>query len=257
VVLKTKPQTDVWGGLQLYGSDKLDELIAATQIFQDTNTDPKAQLILTLNGGTVPGAIFLPFYDGPGRPAAFDMFNNITGAIIDTTKVQTYYSFSMGTPSQVEAGNRGAFATISTTTLTTTFMQAVKNESDFYGALSLLHSGTLLSFDVEPFSGYGKHATDSAYPHSHSPLPLNLYFAWTSANQDAFWRGVMQQSLNHLTEVAKSEGIFVEGSYPNYALATASGTELYGATNAARLKKIQNKYDPNGIMSGLTGGFTF
>jgi hypothetical protein len=86
----------------------------------------------------------------------------------------------------IEGGNRGAFATISTTTLTTAFMEAVHNESSYYGALAVLHSGILLSYDVEPFLKYGQHATDSAYPHANSPIPLNLYFAWLSAAEDAY-----------------------------------------------------------------------
>ena len=36
-----------------------------------------------------------------------------------------------------------------------------------------LHSATSISFDLEPFFGYGDHATDSAYPHSDSPLPVS------------------------------------------------------------------------------------
>jgi len=137
-------------------------------------------------------------------------------------------------------------------------MDAVHNESNYYGALSLLHAGLLLSYDIEPFQKYGKYATDSAYPHANSPLPLNLFYSWKLAAEDSYWRGVMQQSVNHLTEVAKAEGIYSEDMYvyPNYALDTYTGAQLYGPTNAARLRAIQARYDPNGVMQ-LAGGFTF
>lgn len=36
-----------------------------------------------------------------------------------------------------------------------------------------LHSGSTVSYDIEPFMLYGKHASDSAYPHSKSPLPVS------------------------------------------------------------------------------------
>lgn len=243
----------------MFGGDKIPALIEATNTYQETNTDPKAQVILTINGGTLENAILLSFYDGPERPAAFDPYNNITGALIDNVKTQSFADFADNSaPSTIEAGNRGAFATLSTTSLTKGFLDAVYNESTFYGTLSIAHVGILLSYDVEPFKGYGKYATDSAFPHANSPLPLNLYFSWQLSAEDAYWRGVMQQSINHLTEVAKAEGIYSDDlyAYPNYALDTYTGEQLYGPTNAARLRAIQTKYDPQGVMK-LAGGFSF
>ncbi|KAF5872628.1 putative fad binding domain-containing protein [Botrytis fragariae] len=258
IVLKTVPQQNmVYGGIQIYGIDAIPGLINATNKFQQENTDDKAQVILTINGGLVPNAILISFYDGPTRPAAFDPFNNV-GAIplISNVEPQSFASFAKATPSNLQAGYRGAFHTMMTTSLTVGFMQAVYNESSFYGALAILHSGTFISYDIEPFTDYGRYATDSAFPHASSPLPLNLYFAWTLPIEDAFWRGIMQQSIDHLTEVAKREGIYSEDqyAYPNYALSTYGGAQLYGPTNAARLRAIQTKYDPNGVML-LADGF--
>ena len=257
IVYNTVPQPGlVYGGLQVFTSSAVPALIEATNTFQLTNTDPKAQVILTINGGPTANAILLSFYDGPGRPAAFDPFNSIT-PLIDELSVQTFESFSQAAPSGVESGNRGAFASLSTTALTTGFLQAVANESSFYGDLAILHSGILLSYDMEPFLKYGEHATESAFPHDKSPLPLNLYFSWALESEDAFWRGVMQQSIDYLTEVAKAEGIYDPELYvyPNYALDTYTGAQLYGPENALRLRAIQSQYDPEGVML-LAGGFS-
>lgn len=39
-----------------------------------------------------------------------------------------------------------------------------------------LHSGTSISYDVEPFlKTYGEKATDSAFPHGDSPLPVSFH----------------------------------------------------------------------------------
>ncbi|TVY64336.1 hypothetical protein LSUE1_G008087 [Lachnellula suecica] len=140
--------------------------------------------------------------------------------------------------------------------LTAPFLAAVANESTYYGALSGLDSGILASYDVEPFlTSYGQYATDSAFPHADSPLPLNVYYAWELAEFDEYWRGVMQQSVDYLSEVARSEEIWMEGAYVNYALSTYTGNQIYGVENAARLRVIQDEYDPDGVMSGLAGGF--
>ena len=67
----------------------------------------------------------------------------------------------------------------------------------------------------------------------------------------------MQNSVDHLLAVAKAEGIYSADltAYPNYALSTYQGDQLYGATNAARLRAIKAQVDPTGVMD-LTGGFT-
>lgn len=46
-------------------------------------------------------------------------------------------------------------------------MQAISDEM-------LLHGGTVASFDIEPFTQYGQHATESAFPHHASPLPVGI-----------------------------------------------------------------------------------
>jgi hypothetical protein len=257
IVYKTVPQPNlIYGGYQYFASSAIPALINATYTFQTTNKDPKAQVIFTVNGGEAPGAILLLFYDGPKRPAAFDPYNGITGATISTLAVQTFYSFVNGIPSLLESGNRGAFASVSTTTYTIPFLEAVYNETTFYGDLAALNSGGLISYDVEPFLKYGKYATNSSYPHSDSQLPLNLYYSWSLAADDEYWRGIIQQSVNHLTDIAKAEGIYYNITYPNYSLNTYTGPQLYGATNAARLRAIQAKIDPAGVME-LAGGFSF
>ena len=75
--------------------------------------------------------------------------------------------------------------------------------------------------------------------------------------EDALWRGYIQDSVNQLLAVAKAEGIYSPDmtAYPNYALSTYTGNQLYGAANAAKLRAIRVQVDPTGVMD-LTGGFT-
>ncbi|KAL9113793.1 MAG: hypothetical protein Q9227_002238 [Pyrenula ochraceoflavens] len=120
-----------------------------------------------------------------------------------------------------------------------------------------LHSGTSVSYDVEPFlSTYGEKATDSAFPHSDSPLPLNLYFAWDLPTDDDFWYAALHTSVQTLKDVAIAEGIYKSDftAYPNYAISGTTAEELYGEANAARLRQIRAMVDPKGVME-LAGGF--
>lgn len=36
-----------------------------------------------------------------------------------------------------------------------------------------LHGGITVSYDLEPFTKYGEYATESAFPHTESPLPVS------------------------------------------------------------------------------------
>lgn len=214
-------------------------------------------MILSLSyTASVPQAVLLIFYDGPTPPPSIAAFQKIPALFTDVS-TRSFSSFAQSSPANATSGTRGAFHTLSTIGYTLGFMQAVYNETMFYGALAALHTGVFIDYDIEPFlKTYGQKATDSAYPHAKSPLPLNLYFAWISPTEDAFWRGKMQQSIDTLTAVAKREGIYdaTLTAYPNYALSTYTGDQLYGSTNAARLRKIKAQVDPKGVMD-LTGGF--
>ncbi|KAL1857352.1 hypothetical protein Plec18170_003476 [Paecilomyces lecythidis] len=257
-VYKTHKQSDqVYGGLALYTPDQVPAVLNATVEFYKQNTDPKAQIITTLEGsGVGTASLTLFFYDGPSKPAIFDLFDGIP-ATYNGAKVQSFSQVVEEFPATLETNVRGTFDTLSTSELTQGFVDAVKNETDYFGSISALHSGTSISYDIEPFLDYGKHATDSAYPHADSPLPLNLYFAWDLESEDEFWYAAMKASIERLKNVAISEGIYKEDytAYPNYAITGKTAEELYGATNAARLRQIRAQVDPNGVME-LAGGFT-
>lgn len=247
------------GGYQVFASTEIPALLNATHQFCLTNTDPKVQIITTLNTlAGVPEGVLLLFYDGPNPPPQFAPFQSIP-ALSSDISARSFSSLATSSPSQSTKGTRGTFHTLSTTGLTANFLTAIYNETTFYGTLALLHTGVFISYDIEPFlKSYGAFATDSAYPHSTSPLPLNLYFAWALPSEDALWRERIQDSVDHLLEVAKAEGIFEAGltAYPNYALGTYTGEQLCGAENAARLRGVKAEVDPEGVMD-LTGGFTF
>lgn len=104
-------------------------MISATQKFYDSNKDPKAQIITTLEGFVDNvTAIVLFFYDGPNKPASFDFFDDAK-SLISTVKTQSFASFVNGIPSELELNSRGAFNSLSTSKLTPAFLAAVQNET--------------------------------------------------------------------------------------------------------------------------------
>jgi len=254
----THPQPpEVWGGLRMYPASQVAQLLNATEHFFYENEDPKAGIIVTIDGTTPLGAsaLGLFFYDGPAKPEIFDLFDGLI-TTLDNTGKKSYRDLIYSFPAELVTNARGTFATFSTTELTGRFMEAVRQEAEDIGKVAALHSGTTVSYDIEPFTKYGKHATHSAFPHDDSLLPLNLYFAWANPAEDGWWYARVRQSVATLKEVAMDEGIYKETflDYGNYALFDTTPESLYGESNAKRLRNIRDEVDPDRVMD-LEGGF--
>ncbi|KXX82951.1 Bifunctional solanapyrone synthase [Madurella mycetomatis] len=253
----THPQPPkVYGGLRMYPSSSVPEVLNATKHFFYDNHDPKAGLITTIEGGPLgTSALALFFYDGPEKPPSFDLFDGIPH-LLNNVGTKTFSSLIASFPAYLVLNARGTFATVSTSELSERFLEAVKHEANELGRIASLHSGTALSFDIEPFTQYSEHATESAFPHDDSPLPLNLYFAWANPAEDEWWHARMRQTIDTLKQVAIEEGIYKDTytHYPNYAISGTTADELYGPQNAVRLRTIRDQIDPNRVMD-LAGGF--
>ncbi|KAI9727246.1 MAG: hypothetical protein M1828_006865 [Chrysothrix sp. TS-e1954] len=258
MVYRTVPQPDeIYGGYKVFTRGQIPALINATNEFSSENKDPKAQVILIIRkvASTTIG-IVLFYYGGPHGPAAFAPFNNVWSVYRNVTS-GSFLDFAEIMDSDTSASSRGAYHSVPTTRFTKTYLNAVHNETIFHGDPASPHSGTSIYYSVQPFTeNYGLLAADSAFPHNDSPQQLNLYYSWSSAADDAYWQRTMQQSVDHLTAIAKAEGIYSPdfSTYPNYAPSHYTWDQVYGATNAARLRSIRAKVDPDMVME-LAGGF--
>lgn len=236
-------------------------LTTANASFSTNNKDLKAQIIPTFNtllGST--GVSLLAFYDGPDPGttlAAFDGINTFT----EGWGPKSFSDLVRSSPANATAGQRGLFHTVSLQRYSEPLLQQIANQSHYYGTRPF-RSGSFISYDVEPFAeNYGRFANangGSSWPHSTSPLPLNLYFAWTSALDDDYYKQAALEPARIITEQAIAEGQDLSSFslYPNYAVAGTSATVLYGEQNAATLRAAKAKYDPTNIM-GQTTSFSF
>lgn len=84
-----------------------------------------------------------------------------------------------------------------------------------------------------------------------------MYCAWGLAIDDEFWIKSVKLSIANIKQVAIKEGIFKDTftAYPNYAMGDTTAEELWGTTNAARLRTIKASIDPDEVME-LAGGFS-
>jgi hypothetical protein len=233
--------------------------------FSAKNKDANAQVLPTINSLiNLNGILLLGFYDGPGPGTAFSMFSDIP-VDIDLWKQQSFNDFVAGVPSQIGDGQRGLFHSVSVKSFDLPLLKQVANQTVSVDAASslALKSGTLISYDVEPFlTSYGKHANANGptmFPHSNSPLPLNLYYAWIDPADDDYYKQAALASAAYLTKFANSEGQNLDQFklYPNYCLASTPAKAMYGTANAAILRATKARYDPTNIMGRGTTWFSF
>jgi len=84
---------------------------------------------------------------------------------------------------------------------------------------------------------------------------LNIAISWSSALDDV---AVIQAANNTITRAvaaAECAGLEFRWIYQNYAAQTQKVFEGYGEENHLRLKKIQKKYDPEGVWERLQPGY--
>lgn len=114
----------------MYPDSQIPALLNATERFFYENTDPKAGLITTLDGGALGvSSLTLFFYDGPEKPAIFDMFDDLLFTL-SNTGTKSFKNFINSFPANLVTNARGTFASFSTTELTAGFMEAVRQEAE-------------------------------------------------------------------------------------------------------------------------------
>ncbi|KAI5479797.1 FAD-binding domain-containing protein [Pseudohyphozyma bogoriensis] len=222
------PQGLVSAGFATYGADGNDTLFpridAAIECFTATNNDTKAEPAFSfqLPAGGNPFFLFFWFYNGPITPSGtyrcFDGIPGITAPIVDYLHFSTWVNSTSG------------------------------RSLDF------------INFLVEPYASHfmtvsTKYDRGGAFPHSTLALPSKVQFSWTSTSDDAYFQKQLLASSARLTALAEKTGITSEDlpAYMNYANYATPIRKIY-QSNLTRLRKLQKRYDPAGIMT-LAGGW--
>lgn len=86
-------------------------------------------------------------------------------------------------------------------------------------------------------------------------IVMNLNWAWTNEADDAQVFATVNRFVSRSVELAKSKGLDNPFIYMNYATLDQDVFGGYGATNVARLKGIQQKFDPTGVFKRLQPGY--
>ncbi|KAJ7729590.1 FAD-binding domain-containing protein [Mycena metata] len=244
----------IWGGFVTYGTDQIAEFNAAFADFAVNTTDPKAAIVAgyAVDDSGEPIVVNILFYKDPSPPAGvFDKFLAIKNT---TSDVGTRSVHSL-----VEATPQRYFDTLSFFEYTPAIIDAIVNETMFWGARLAAFTNATVGYHVEPFINtlLTHNTTATAWPFFRTKkfVPLQLQFTWTSPEDDTTMREFMEQSAAHLTNVANKNGQAIQQLplYPNYGLFSSPAERIYGS-NLPRLQAIKAHVDPHNVM-GLAGGW--
>lgn len=135
----------------MYTVVNTDALLNATEVFSRTITDPKAQVVLTLQGltGLVLTPVLLMFYDGPDPGDNFAMFDGIIPVTSGTFK-QPFADFVAAQATQLIPNNRGTSHTFSFSAVTLPLLEAV-NAEVVVGRFVSASFSCLANMETEPY----------------------------------------------------------------------------------------------------------
>jgi len=290
--MQTFPQTQVWGGNIVFGSDDISDATAATAAFYSKVTDPKAAMIMVYSyvKGMPINSAFV-FYDAPTPPPGiFDAFLAIPNLKNDvSTKSFLSLIKSFNTRNKIET--RAIFDTFSLTSLTPSILDAVANETIFWGNKLSKSSGFISSYAMQPFLSsiytHNLESSSTAFPPERPSssssssssgvffLPSCIFFAWTNETFDQDFHEAARSSAKTISDIAAAQRLSEGGhhqeqeqeqqqslhhqddvpppSYPNYAMIGTPLKDIYGS-NLPKLQSLRAEVDPHNVM-GLAGGW--
>ncbi|KAF8884013.1 FAD-binding domain-containing protein [Infundibulicybe gibba] len=254
-VVRTFPQTDIWGGVITVPSSELDAVNAAIADYATEVSDPLAALnaeYIYYMGNLIVRA--LVFYDAPTPPAGvFDKFFAIPNAMVEVSTTDFVAFNTHGLPAT--GGSRVTFSVTPIKKFSIPLLQAVASETLSWG--QNLAPAFVMNI-VEVFlPTYFSHGAASAYPPDRSKFdqPINTYIAWDSPDHTSVVHSAAGAMDKKFREVAEIDGqdITAAACYPNIAAPDTPLENMYGR-NLDRLRHIKRVYDPEDVM-GLAGGY--
>ncbi|KAI9439709.1 FAD dependent oxidoreductase [Lactarius indigo] len=262
-VVKSHPQSKVWGGIMFYPPNQLDAVKDALVKYQQTQ-DVNAALAVFVNyasGQLTSGSVL--FYDAPAPPQGlFDDFLAIPNTLANVSTWSYPDLISTFDPlSPLPSSSRNYACGVPVTQYSPVVFDAFVNQTLLLGPrVASLEKNASVSAYFEPFdSGIFSHGSGSAYPPDRSQAVFQslISAAWTNSSIDDFAAPALRKAKAAVQAVAAADGQDVAHAavYVNYAMFDTPLEEIYGQ-NVPRLRRIKAAVDPKDVM-GLAGGFKF
>ncbi|KAI9820173.1 MAG: hypothetical protein M1827_005795 [Pycnora praestabilis] len=267
--LKTFEQGKLWGGFIVYPNSTFGQQIQALQDFTTASgagVDPYAAVI---NAYVYSAAAGIPiianqytYTKAEAFPAILQNFTNIQPQYSSTLRTTNLTDLTVelgeGTPNGFRqlfatatfGNDAGLFAALYN--ISNTLYTPVKNASNFQ-----------ISFVLQPISKAILSASALAgqnvlglSPSDGNLVWLDLTVQWSDEKDDAAINAATEAVVDQSIAYAKTQGLYNQYIYLNYALQSQDPIASYGQRNQALLRQISRQYDPEQVFQRLVpGGF--
>ncbi|KAI0071682.1 FAD-binding domain-containing protein [Panus rudis PR-1116 ss-1] len=257
--MRAHPLGKVWGGNIFISGRYAAQINSAIMRFVSQVDDPKAALLPTYGyrEGQVLCSVMM-FYAGSRQPPG--IFNDFLSlpSISRNISTRSYLSLKQSIGHDALKEFRGINTTPTFLNYTKRILDAIVNETSYWGPHLSHKSELTLSYAIEPFlPSILSHGKETAWPPTRSQVyvPTSIYLTWTNPRYDDIMANAIRASAAHLTQVAMDEGQDLTNASPygNYAIFVTPVDEIFGQ-NLARMRRIKDNYDPQRVMD-LAGGW--
>ncbi|PQE19361.1 FAD binding domain-containing protein [Rutstroemia sp. NJR-2017a BVV2] len=256
----------LWGGSRFYTPDVNASLIEAySKFIVDAPSDDNASLYIAGGYEASLGGYVLasgPAYTKPIANASIFNTLNAIPSLGDTTGIGNMADFSV-------ALNQTAFLRWKTVTFKNDanlfkavwaiFVEETKTILDVPGIFPFWALQPLSLNIIEQMAKNGGNVLGLST--ADGPLcmltvaVMNMNWGWSNAADDARVIGALDRFVSRAVDLATSMNLQNRFIYMNYASLTQDVFGGYGPENEARLRKVQEKYDPNGVFKTLQPGY--
>ncbi|KAF5541823.1 6-hydroxy-d-nicotine oxidase [Fusarium mexicanum] len=292
--LKTyKQTTQVWAGILTFSIDKANQLFNATQNFI-ANYDPLSHVYLSMGGGSNSQLSFINvyvFYNASSPPAGdANPFAAFYAAkpIADTTSTQSYSALIASNNNGNTAQKRWligghTFPNLVAPYGADLYLQQWQKFRDVANATAAGDQDLLFSMALVPVPALAMRAGENVTgvksvlglePNAGDAVWIDYTLAWLGVKDDSkmfefaeriskfgdtlatsFAPGVLStNAIPGAVTARESEFYRTNPRYMNYALLDQPVQSSYGKKNEQFLKRVQKRYDPNGLWR-KNGGF--
>ncbi|MCJ1292642.1 hypothetical protein MMC34_004195 [Xylographa carneopallida] len=266
--LKTFVQGKLWGGFMINPIETATEQFQYLEDFamaSGSGLDPHASVINAyIFGSKGPSAIANQFtYTKPEPfPSILGNFTGIQPQISSTLRVTNLTDLTIELGAGTPNGLRQLFGTATFTanasllahlfTLARAAFLPIQNITDFQASFVLQPISTAITSRAILTGG-----NSLGLGAEHGNLVwLDLTLQYSLAKDDAAVLNATQNLLAQSIAYAKSQNLYNEFIYLNYALQSQDPIMSYGPESVARLRAASRKYDPQGVFQTLCpGGF--
>lgn len=269
--LTTYPLGLVFAGTLTYLPSSWDAVLAQVDIFHKEEREPWSAIIVNyidvndLGSGTF--VTIVMYYGLPvsSPPPVFQPFFDIPGLISNTVSLRNFSSFAYENGANIPPGALTQTWRTSTykrsATLNKKFWEIYREEVDNLRASFPLSPGGLFTIAYQPVStgmiAAGKRAGGNAFglrTQDGPQLMAIITYSWLNPAESEARIAAVKRSIDRSEVAAKSAGKFIQFKYMNDAAGDQLIYQSYGKENHARLKRVRDRYDPNGVFQNLITG---